>query len=256
VNNKDLMKLYNEKYPEGIDNFWTFDTKEEADSIVQCLKSWEGLDVLEIGCGEGLLSYLISCEHSKSVYAIDYSQSAIDKAKNDFTHPNLVYDCISYEDIPKGKYYDVIIMNGVLEHMDTPFETLGFIDKYFVKKGTILLNISPSFINPRGYIWMTLALLFNVPMSLSDLHFLLPSDFEAFSEKHHFSLEMSSIQKEWGCGNQLLVDYKKRLPNALHDAHMKTDNIPIFLETLEKMLKYETPHELSGANMLYNMVKC
>ena len=48
------MKLYNEKYPEGIDNFWTFDTKEEADSIVQCLKSWEGLDVLEIGCGEGL----------------------------------------------------------------------------------------------------------------------------------------------------------------------------------------------------------
>ena len=34
-----------------------------------------------------------------------------------------------------------------------------------LKKDGILLTSSPSFLNPRGYVWMTLQLLFDVPMS-------------------------------------------------------------------------------------------
>ena len=45
-----------------------------------------------------------------------------------------------------------------------------------LKKEGMIISASPSFMNPRGYVWMTLQLLLNVPMSLSDVHFFSPTD--------------------------------------------------------------------------------
>ena len=69
-------------------------------------------------------------------------------------------------------------MQGVLEHLDKPFKTLRSIIIANLKKNGQFITSSPSFLNPRGYVWMTLQLLFDVPMSLTDIHFLCPFDFE------------------------------------------------------------------------------
>ena len=58
-----------------------------------------------------------------------------------------------------------------------------------VEKDGYLINLCPSFLNVRGHVWMTLQLLFDVPMSLSDLHFLCPFDFEEFCEGKGYELE-------------------------------------------------------------------
>ena len=45
------------------------------------IPSWQGLDVLEVGCGEGRLAAMISFAGANKVDAIDYSSETIKIAK-------------------------------------------------------------------------------------------------------------------------------------------------------------------------------
>ncbi len=132
---------------------------------------------------------------------------------------------------------------------------LQTIMKNNIDKGGILITSSPSFINPRGYIWMTLQLLFDVPMSLSDLHFLCPFDFERFADEFGYSMEMTTIDQDWANGQRLIIDFKKRLPNALRDAGMETGKVDLFLKWLDKAMRYNPENEFSGATMVYKISK-
>ena len=45
---------------------------------------------------------------------------------------------------------------------------------------------------------MTLQVLLNVPMSLSDIHFFSPTDFEKFAKKNKIKVETTTISHDWG----------------------------------------------------------
>ena len=60
-----------------------------------------------------------------------------------------------------------------MEYLDELSGFLGRMAEFLNDDGVIIIAC-PHFFNPGGYTWMALATLLDVPMSLSDLHFIHP----------------------------------------------------------------------------------
>ncbi len=106
-----------------------------------------------------------------------------------------------------------------------------------------------------GYVWMTLQILLDVPMSLSDVHFFMPSDFNNYASKRNVKVSMTSIDQDWGGGKRTILDFKKRLVNALKDKELNNENVPEFLEWFEKAIEYFNHDDDSGAIMITSIYK-
>ena len=253
MNNKKLKSRYNQIFKEGSRQFFSFNNYNESKIIMDFVDSWENKNVLEIGCGEGNLAAMICMAGALKVDAIDYSEEAVKIARNRYNIDNLNFACASTEDVKD--MYDIIILQGVLEHIDKPFHLLKHLMEANVFEDGVIITSSPSFLNPRGYVWMTLQLLFQVPMSLTDIHFLCPFDFELFAEKNNYSIEIKSTDYDWAAGDRTIVDFEKRLPNALSDSGMNTNKVNNFLEWLAKAVFYFEHNDYSGTNVAYKLKK-
>ena len=253
--NKDLSKRYNEVFSNDSTKFFTCNLYEESCSIINSLDTWKDLDVLEIGCGEGNLASMISYAGAKSVYGIDYSESAIENGKNRYNIENVKLECKDYKDLDESKKYDVVVLQGVLEHLDNPFEDLLFVFNKFLKNEGTLISSSPSFINPRGWVLMTLYTLFDVPISLTDKYFLCPFDFEDFCKKNNLNLSFKSTYLNWASGEATIRDFNRRLRNALKDGGYDNSKVDKFLEWYEKTLPYFEHNDRTGAMVTYKITK-
>jgi 2-polyprenyl-3-methyl-5-hydroxy-6-metoxy-1,4-benzoquinol methylase len=251
--NLDLIEKYNHIYENDSTKFFTCNVFEESKMIMDSLNNWKDLEVLEIGCGEGALASMISYAGAKYVDAIDYSEVAINHAKKKYNIPNVNYTCCNFTEITKK--YDIVVLQGVLEHFDTPFISLKKILDNNLKQTGILITSSPSFLNPRGYIWMTLQSLFDIPMSLTDLHYLCPFDFKNFCETYDYKLTYISGYQDWGSGQTTINDFNKRLRNAIKDANMDNSKVDKLLNWLTKSLPYFQQTNDTGAMIAYKIYK-
>ena len=254
MKNIELKEKYDSIYKGGSLAFFTTTGFSESQLIIDLMPSWDGLDVLEIGCGEGSLAAMLSFAGAKKVDAVDYSSEAINIAKKRINLKNVTFICADYKAVDKR--YDVIVLQGVLEHFDNSFESLkNIIEKNLKDTGKVILTV-PSFLNPRGYVWMTLQLLFDVPMSLTDINFMCPFDFEDFCKEYGYTLEkIESTDQDWGSGELAIRDLSKRLPNALRDAGMDYSKVGRLLEWLKKAVKYHNTDGFSGAVVGYKISK-
>ncbi len=113
-------------------NQWTFELFEE----------YIRGDVLEVGCGVGSFTKLISEQSSfDSLYCIDISQPAIDfVSKKDFGR-NIRFECIDLINV-EGKYDFIVCMN-VMEHVE---DDKSFFSKILslLKSGGVLFLLVPS----------------------------------------------------------------------------------------------------------------
>ena len=177
MKNEDLKKKYNKIFKEGAyQNYFTFNSHDIWKGILDSLEDWSNLEVLDLGCGEGDLSSMVAFAGAKSVHSIDNSEEALKIASERIKLDKISFELVDGKDV-KGKF-DVIVMAGVLEHMDSPYDLLQQLIDKNLKKGGLIISACPSFMNPRGYVWMTLQMLLDVPMSLSDLHFFSPGNRE------------------------------------------------------------------------------
>jgi len=252
--NVDLKKIYDAVHS-AEEQFFTVPPIEESIEIFKQIKDWSNLTVLEIGCGIGDLAAMIANAGAKKVIACDYSKSSISKAKEAYNLSNLNYICDDFHNLKFKEKFDVIVLQGVLEHFDKPWESLSYIIENFLKKDGKLINSCPAFYNPRGYIWMTLSTLFNVPMSLTDLHFLDIEDFKEYCNLNNLNVTWHSIHNDWGCGDGLVKDYRKRLNNALRDANLTTDHVENLLSWVSKSSKYFVKTNDSGAVVIYKIMR-
>ena len=254
VKNVDLKEKYDAIFKEGAFSFFTIDGFEEAINIAPSC-CWKDKRVIDIGSGEGRLASIIAGAGASKVVAIDYSNEAMKNAIEKFTMPNLQFVTGNYRDLNIKEKFDVVTMQGVMEHFDNPWDELKYIVDNFLEEGGTVITSSPSFLNPRGYVWMTLAKLFDVPMSLTDLHFICPFDMQDFCEEHGYSLEYESIYQDWGCGELMLNDLNKRLRNALRDANMDNSKVADLIAWLSRASEFFTKNETSGAMIVYRIRK-
>ena len=254
LNNAFLKLKYESIYQKGAyKNFFSFDRDNIQTSIVKSLKKWKNLEVLDFGCGEGDLSNMLSLRGAKKVHAVDYSPKAIKIAKKKYKRKNILFDCADATKV-KNKY-NIIVMSGVLEHIDKPFVLLKKMLKKNLKKRGSVVFLSPSFMNPRGYVWMTLQMLLNVPMSLTDVHFFSPTDMFKFAKKNNCDLKFTTIAHEWGAGEKTIADFKKRLVNALRDARLNNKQVKPFLAWLKDAITYFKHTNDTGALMMCRLIK-
>jgi len=246
--NRELKERYEQIFSGQPQSFFTFSTFDESVTIYQ-MYPWDGKRVLEIGCGEGHLANLLALAGA-TVTAIDYAAAAINACNERYHNiPNLKFVNCSFEEV--NEHYDVVVMQGVLEHMDDPLSVLRFIKSNLLVEGGEIITSSPSFLNTRGYIWMALQYLFDIPMSLTDVHFLCPFDFEDFAKELGMKVRFITIEQDWACGQKLIQDFKKRLPNACRDKGIEA-NVDRFIDWLEKAIRYPLISDWSGAVAIYH----
>ena len=251
-----LQRLYEGVYSVGKESFFSrfVGGKDisETDELVWSATDFQGKRVLDIGCGTGETAAGIAAQGPLTVVGIDYAPSAIEEAKRRHLAPNLdfrVCSALEWSDV-----VDVVVSCGTLEHMQEPRQELRRMIELVDGKGTIILTC-PYFLNIRGFVWMSLALLLDVPMSLTDRHFISPFDVEGWLVDTPMRLErVQPFDYERANGLPMLVDMKKRLINALRDANLPNDKVDRALDWLSKVVEYEsrtTPGRFGGSNALY-----
>lgn len=85
--------------------------------------------VLDIGCGNGSLSFDIATRSGAEVVAVDLVPENIHEARTRFAHPKVTYlvgDVM--QDVPQGTF-DVIVLSNVLEHLSDRRELLARINE-------------------------------------------------------------------------------------------------------------------------------
>ena len=162
----------------------------DANEVIKQI-SWKSKKVLDVGCGTGFFAYR-AVKKGSQVLGIDYSIEAIEIAKSQYSHPNLEFKNIDVSKIKEK--FDVIVSNGTLEHMDEPLKTLKLFKKCLNPKGCIIIT-SPNWTNPRGYMLLTLWYLFKAPITLADLHYFTPIDFQNFAKKLGMQLTWKTFDR-------------------------------------------------------------
>jgi len=249
--NEGLKAVYDGIYAKGKEKFFTTDSLEITGSVLVEDK-WNGKKVLEAGCGTGETAYGIA-KLGGEVLAIDYSKEAIIVAEKQFKHPKLKFECKSYEQI-NGKF-DVVVMQETIEHTNDALGTLKKLKELTNDGGKIIVTC-PSFLNIRGYVWMSLLMLLKVPMSLTDVHYLCPFDMEEYADKLGLKLsKWKTLRHSMGNGEQMVADMRKRLTNALRDAKLPNENVDRFMEWLKKASTYDNTLPHTGATGVYVFTK-
>lgn len=102
----------------------------------------EGKKVLDVACGVGYGSYLMSQWGAKNVTGIDISKEAIQQAKEIFKEDNIDFRCDTVEclkDFPDN-YFDLAISLETIEHLDNPIEFLKEVRRVVKFTGTIIVS--------------------------------------------------------------------------------------------------------------------
>jgi SAM-dependent methyltransferase len=222
----------------------------ERDLIRKMGEPWNGKIVLEVGCGEGDLLKQLYIEGAE-ILGLDYSDTAISTARE--RHPGIAEKFIScsYRDMPYDGP-DVVVMQGVLEHLDDPFAELAWMFRTWRPK--TIITSSPGFLNIRGIVWHTLAAMGAV-VSKTDLHYLNPWDFEWFCFTHGYKLTMESCDDNWASGPKMADDLRKRIPLALKDGGLPAmKDLEKFLGWLQVAGCIMPEHDkLGGATICYRI---
>lgn len=220
MKNEDLKAHYEQGH--------VYTSREIEEDAIFSEIDWQGRPVLEIGCGEGTLGDRISLETHYT--GCDYVQPK--------TPRYWFYHC-DYTEI-KGTF-DVVVMQGVLEHMDNPSKTLQYIAENFRPKH--IITSSPCWFNPRGIVLQTLYHLFDAKITLADLHFIGPNDMFLDGYK----LSWKDVDHDWASGAKMIDDLENRLPKVL-------DDVEANVEKLLHWLKQVPPQGL-GATIIYHLEK-
>ncbi|MBI2024426.1 class I SAM-dependent methyltransferase [Candidatus Giovannonibacteria bacterium] len=258
MKNKDLKKIYDKIYKKGERKHYSsilFSGDRVPPAKQEVLKeiSWKGKTVLDAGCGTGELAHLISKKGAKKVLGIDYSESAINEAKKQYQNKNLFFEKSDLNNI-SGKF-DVIISLGTLEHLDDPLGALTNL-KNKLNPGGHLIITCPNWSNARGYILLALKYLFDAKITLADLHYLTPVEFENWSKNLGMKLSWRTVEQEWGHGEKMIKDFQRRLPNVLKDFKVKKNDINDFIIWLQAhTAPLEVSSKSSGAVGLYHFRK-
>ena len=93
--------------------------------------------ILDIGCGNGALSYDVA-KKAKKVVGIDISKQSVEIAEKKYSAPNIEYRVGDVtKDLPNQRF-DVIILSNVLEHIEY---RVGFLNKIKNLAPKILIRV-------------------------------------------------------------------------------------------------------------------
>ncbi|MCZ7372114.1 MAG: class I SAM-dependent methyltransferase [Candidatus Methanoperedens sp.] len=104
-----------------------------------------GSKVLEIGCGDGRLANILTIKKNCRFYCVDKDPVMVAIARKKCVEIHNID--IEISDIPyEAGFFDVIILENVLEHLKEPQEVLKRLKKYLSEKGSLIYSV-PNILN-------------------------------------------------------------------------------------------------------------
>jgi 2-polyprenyl-3-methyl-5-hydroxy-6-metoxy-1,4-benzoquinol methylase len=255
--NKGLQEKYENIYSQGEEEYFSkfnegVDTSGTIETVLE-LADWSGKSVVDVGCGTGELLRQVAARGAAELTGIDYSKNAIQIARERGPFENTTYIAGDvFETTPAAN--DIVMSCGTIEHSDSPREYLDTLRRWG-KDDSLMIVTCPHFINLRGFVWMALATLQNVPMSLTDLHFIHPWHMERWCGELGLEiLQFTTCDYGRANGKLLLKDFDKRLHNALRDAGIDNSEVPNYLDYLSELISHIDARggpALDGATAIY-----
>jgi 2-polyprenyl-3-methyl-5-hydroxy-6-metoxy-1,4-benzoquinol methylase len=220
-----ILAKYEEIYRSA--DVWLYKKSHGVHSVIYSLIKGElpGRRLLDVGCGAGRLAIMAAYGGAEAV-GFDFSETAIAiaalNARSAGRDVSFVVDDIASYCAKGGAPFDLVTLVGVLEHVPDPEVTLR--DLYGVlNPGGLLVVSCPNFINPRGFSYMTVLSLLNLPMSLADLRQIDYMDMQGWAASTGFALEqvVGAIYR-FGWDQKSADDMIKRMPLAVRDSKLET----------------------------------
>lgn len=140
--------------------------------------------LLETGCGAGFGARYIFSFYGDYT-GIDYSAKHIERARAINSAPNRSFICSSLEAFPPGKQFDVILMVGVLHHMENPTAQLSHCYDLLKPGGHLVLN-EPQEANPLWKVFRRIRQKID-PAYSSEQEFVNPSSLSTQIKEAGFS---------------------------------------------------------------------
>ena len=180
-----------------------------------------GRIVLDFGCGPGRLALMLA-RHAREVHGVDYAGDGIELAGLLARAAGVENAAFSEGDLAwvtaQGRRYDVIVLAGVLEHLEQPLDQLRALAALLTPGGLLCVQC-PSFANFRGDVYNTLGNLLGLPMSLTDLWQVTPKVMEEWAPAMGLRLEkVIGGHYRLGFLDRVLEDFRQRVPAAARDA--------------------------------------
>lgn len=258
MRNDDLKIIYDKIYAAGADAHFTktkYALHKEIHEAILDEVDWNGKDILDVGSGTGEFAFLLCNTGAGSVTGIDYSEEAVREATKRYAHPNLRFETKNLFDM-QGEF-DVIVSLGTVEHMNDPLEGLRTMAKMLRTGGSIIVTV-PNWLNPRGYVLLTLLFLYDAKITLADLHHLSPAHFEKWSKELDMELSWKTVNHSWGSGEVGVADLNDRLPKVSKssDLGLTPEGIGKLTAWLaENAVPLSAPSSLSGAIGVFHLRK-
>ena len=107
-----------------------------------------GAEVLDVGCGNGVISRSLG-EKGFAVKGIDVSDKAIARARELNKFPNVRFEVVSAERlVADGHKYHAVICSEVLEHLNDPGKLLSVLHQLLDPNGVLIVTV-PNGVGPR-----------------------------------------------------------------------------------------------------------
>ena len=126
--------------------------------ISQMTKNNDEIKILEIGCGTGEISYLLSQKTKAKILGTDICLPFIEKAREKYSSLNLNYEVLDFNDseninkIIGNEKFDYIVGNGILHHLFYKLdESLNNINHLLNTTGKMIF-MEPNILNPYCFV--------------------------------------------------------------------------------------------------------
>src|SRR5438105_2792514 len=231
----DLREKYEEIYRDA--EVWLYRRSQGLHMVItgQLQDRVAGASVLDVGCGAGRLALGLG-RQAQRVDGIDFSGSAIAIARHAAeccAATNVAFHVADIDSFVPSESYDLITLVGVLEHVPAPSAVMARLNRWLRPGGTLVVSC-PNFLNWRGHTYMTLLTLFDLPMSLADLHQIDLTHVRDWSARTGFAIERSVgalYRSVWD--EKAVQDMVKRVPAAVRDKQL---DVPLHFDAYNAWL--------------------
>lgn len=144
----DILKLGRYAYTgSGARPSAVYANLRQSKMVRLALEEFRPTSILDIGCGDGTYTAeFLEIEYVQSILGIDLNKSAISVAKKQFVGDSrLIFDSASVQEVAKvGKKFDVVVLRGVLHHLENPEQMISLISSI----STQVVILEPNGWNP------------------------------------------------------------------------------------------------------------
>jgi len=138
--NKYQTRTHDYHWQQIAKNLFTFNAYVQAryQQIVDQIPKSNNLKILDIGCGDGVLLYLISQKNKSLLTGIDLDQDSLKIAT---TKVKAKFIKASAYNLPvKSSSYDYVLASEIIEHLDQPKKMLIEIKRVLKPKGIAIIT--------------------------------------------------------------------------------------------------------------------